>query len=143
MIGNGLGVEHELRMIEGMGDCATILFSGQDEVRAAFFVLASYFSDEISAEGVSVGDPTDVGQLARELSALFFDGFRVCFHHIFLDFISIITYNIIPCNTFLQLFVPLAPGWPPSASVSPENPRTNSSNSSEKVCRWSSSSLMP
>ena len=83
VIDDGVGVEFELGFIEGVGDGPPLLFSGEDEIRAATFVLAPYFPDQKPAEGVSVGDPADVGQLFGALLVLVSDVLRCGFHDVF------------------------------------------------------------
>ena len=57
VLGNGLGVELELRVVERMGHGSAGLLSGKDEVRATLFVFAIDFSDEETAESVASGNP--------------------------------------------------------------------------------------
>ena len=135
VIGNGLGVTSELGLVKGMGDGATGLLSSEDEVGSALFVFAANLSDEESAEGIAAGDPAQASQLSGELLIPDLNGFCACCFHMVLEVISIITDNIRPCNTFLQLLTPALRDWPPFASVSPNKPHGSSSNSLKKVCQ--------
>ncbi len=49
LVGDGLGEEFELRLVEGMGDGTASLLSGENKVRTALFVFAVNFSDEESS----------------------------------------------------------------------------------------------
>ena len=82
VVDDGLGEAFELRLVEGVGDGASVLLSGEDEVGAALFVLAADFSHEEASERVAFGNPAYVGQLSGELSILALNGFWSCFHNI-------------------------------------------------------------
>ncbi len=64
VVDDGLGEASELRLVEGVGDGASVLLSGENKVRAALFVFAVHFSDEESSERVAPGNPAQVGQLS-------------------------------------------------------------------------------